>query len=252
MGLRERLEVIRENNRDGEGRLDLEFNRPEIGALDRVDPLRGRPWLSIWLRPRDTIRRVVLFESEWSVLGLGAATGTARALSRAATRDFGDRLPLEVIVAASLILGPTLQFVTIYLGGWILRFCGALFGGKASFAEVRAALAWGAFPQAAMLLLWGLALILFQQQMFLSTKPILSTYPSTWLFFFLFHAFDLILIIWSLILTLNTLAAVFRMRVIFVVLACLVSGCVIVGAAVLGSVLWSDPTFSSFRLGRFS
>lgn len=184
MGLRERLETIRANNRKVESQSVLGFDHPELGAEKGIDFLCVRPWLSMWFRPRKTIRHVVLFESEWWVLGLGAAAGTARALNRAAARDLGDRLSLEVIVAVCLILGPALQLISIYLGGGILRFCGGLFGGKATFAEVRSALAWGALPQAAMLLPWILVLGICGREMFVSSKPILLTYPYSQTFFF--------------------------------------------------------------------
>lgn len=251
MGLRERLEVIRENNRDVEGRPNFEYGFPGYRVPQPDIPLCGRPLLSIWFRPQDTIQRVVWHKGEWWILGLGAAAGVARALTRVSSRGIGDRLSFELLVAGCLILGPVLQLVMIYLGGLILLGFGRMVGGKASYAEVRAALAWGALPQAVMLFPWILALAFFGSEMFSHVKPTLSSLPYAWLRLVLFNVLNLILVVWSLILTVSTLVAVFRMSVLRLILAILMMTAVSVGLGVLGYLVWSSSNISSLDFSQF-
>ncbi len=161
--------VIRENNRDVEGRPDFEVGFPGY-RVPRPDILPcGRPLLSIWFRPQDTIQRVVWHKGEWWILRTrGCGRGGARALTRVSSRASVTGSPLNCSSSRCLILGPVLQLVMIYLGGLILFGFGRMVGGEGELCRGPACgVGMGAWPQAVMLFPLGfLALAFFGPEMF--------------------------------------------------------------------------------------
>lgn len=251
MGLRDRLEEIRANNLELGTQPEVGPSPPGVAFKDYPQPERQSPFVSMWFRPTRTIRHVVLYESELWAIGIGVATGIVRALNRSATQNFGDRLRLDLLLGLCLILGPAMQLLSIYVGGAILRACGTLFRSQWSYAEVRVALAWGSLPQAAMLVPWLVALAVFHGEMFSSNKPTLALYPSMRYAVLLFYVLDLAFVVWSVVLTLRALTAVFRRSVGYVILSCLVMTCLIVGT-VVGWLVLLSALRTTFDPGRFS
>lgn len=130
----------------------------------------GNPWLSIWVRPRGTIRKIVDTNPERNVLLLAILSGIIRALDNATDEGFGDDLSLFTIMIIVLIMGSLGGFITLYVGGAVFRWSGSLFGGVAPSEHVRAAIAWSSVPNVILLIIYIPIIIIFGADWF-STSP---------------------------------------------------------------------------------
>ncbi|TWT82245.1 Yip1 domain protein [Planctomycetes bacterium CA13] len=146
----------------------VEINAPVVS--DQTVPYETdlNPWLSIWTRPRATIRSIVETNVTDSVLLLSALYGITRTLSRASSKSLGDQMGLTSILLIALIVGPIGGLITIYLSALIIGFTARMLGGTATTEEMRAALAWGFLPATATLVLWPPAIMILGHEMFTS------------------------------------------------------------------------------------
>jgi signal peptidase I len=116
-------------------------------APDATDAPKSSPWLSVWIKPRGTVERILAANSGRDVLLL-AALGMISEI--AAQLIFAAGLPAALpnwrIIAAVILVGAAAGILTLYLTACFLKWTGALLGGRASMARIRAALAWGGAP----------------------------------------------------------------------------------------------------------
>jgi hypothetical protein len=161
------------------------------------------PWASIWIRPRATTRFLLDSDPQRAVVVLGALTGVYHALDRASGRDAGDKIPGFAIALAVLLVGPLAGVLKVYVSAALLRLAGRWLGGGASAEELRTAVAWGSVPLLVSLVLWVPLLLLFGREMFSRDAPRLAAGGPSTIVFFVIVAGQLVLGIWSLILSLK-------------------------------------------------
>ncbi len=171
-------------------------------------PQTMNPWLSIWTRPRQTIRWIVNTDPHRSVLLLAALAGIAQALDRASSRNLGDRISLPTILGLAVLLGPIGGIIGLYLGGFLLRWTGRWIGGRASPPEIRAAIAWSSVPAIVALPLWVPELALFGQELFTSETPTIDENPPLAAALLGFSVVEFCLAVWSFILLLKCVGEV--------------------------------------------
>jgi signal peptidase I len=116
-------------------------------APDATEAPKSSPWLSVWINPRGTVERIPATKSGWDVLLL-AALGTISEIAAQLipTSGLPAALPDWRIIAAVVLLGAAAGILALYLTACFLKWTGALLGGRASMAAIRAALAWGGAP----------------------------------------------------------------------------------------------------------
>jgi signal peptidase I len=121
--------------------------------------LRTSPWLSIWLRPRDTIERILATNPRHHVLLLAALTTVSIFVSNVITAGLANAL-LDWRIAAIVGLGGAAYgVVNLYYNAFLFRWIGRLLGGRATAVQLRAAIAWGAVPQVESLAICLIALV---------------------------------------------------------------------------------------------
>ena len=103
--------------------------------------LSRSPWFAMWIRPRETIQRIVDTDPKRSVLMLAALSGLATSLNQRCRSNAGDTLSLSEIFSGSVLQGPVVGLVVLYLGAFMIRLTGKWLGGTASLVTIRAALA---------------------------------------------------------------------------------------------------------------
>jgi signal peptidase I len=118
----------------------------------QAQPPRFSPWFSMWLKPRDTISRIIARNPRRGVLLLATLAGMGYVISNLfnfgfATDVFDKRMILLVIGAVLLF-----ALFNLYLYAPLTAWSGRLLGGRASIVEVRAAIAWSFVPSVASLL----------------------------------------------------------------------------------------------------
>lgn len=160
------------------------------------------PWVSIWIKPRETIRWIVDTDPTRQVILLAALGGIAQSL-RAEGISLGDNLSVLATFMTALIGGSISGIISLYIGGAILRWTGSWFEGQATTEEVRAAIAWSSVPTIWALLLQIPELILF------GTVP--SRIDASPILLFLLSGFTVVEItitIWTFIIFLKCIGEV--------------------------------------------
>ena len=168
---------------------DLSAPVQEYGLAGTTYPLAGNPWLTIWTRPRATIRHIVNVDPKRDVLLLGSLMGISSLLpsfllSGVATSQ------IAVWVVVSLFVGPIFGLIALAINSEFMRYAGKWVGGKATREETKAALAWTYVPI--------IANMAFSLPMAFFGLPILMPLPQSVLGF------------WSGIISIRALAEVHR------------------------------------------
>ena len=129
------------------------------------------PWITVWTRPRHTIRHLVTYASESALLPLAAVGGVVQALDRASSRSLGDTIPFDVILALCGALGPLIGILELYLGSVLISWTGRWIGGNAESDEIRTAVAWANVPLIGVFVLWILQTVLLGPELFTTLTP---------------------------------------------------------------------------------
>ena len=168
------------------------------------------PWLSIWIRPRRTIRTLLETEPERAVLLLAAVGGVAESLNRASSSGLGDRIPYDVVLALAVAIGPLAGILTLFLGGYILSWTGHWIGGQGTAEDVRTALAWANVPVLGILALWVIEIAFIGSELFTTATPRLDSNPLLATSFLMFFLGQMVFGIWALVILLNGLGEAHR------------------------------------------
>lgn len=166
------------------------------------------PWITIWTRPRATVRWLVENHPERNLLLLAALGGITQVLDRAVWRSLGDRLPLLTILGFAVVGGIITGIAAMYLGSALLRWTGSWLGGKASPEEVRTAVAWANVPLVVALALWIPELALFGKELFTSATPQIDSSPALLAALIVFGLLDLTLAVWAVVIFVTGLSEV--------------------------------------------
>lgn len=119
------------------------------------------PFLTVWVKPRQTIRHIVETQP-------GGAAGLALIMAAFAGKfvmgavPSAEQLgaPLLTVATVSVIAGALGGLGAWYLFGWFYRWVGSWFGGQASAAQVRAAIAWVEVPTLVLFAFWIIVFLL--------------------------------------------------------------------------------------------
>ena len=171
---------------------------------------RESPFLTIWTRPRATMRAIVDTNPTFRVLPIAIAGGVLEAISLNRSPALVSSFPVPVILLIAVLLGPPLGLVLLYAGAWIVEMSCRLLGGQADSREVRSALAWSSVPLLATIPLWIIRVALLGKELFTFEKPSLFANPK--LAYILIATFipELVLSVWWLVATVKALGEVQR------------------------------------------
>jgi hypothetical protein len=173
-----------------------------------IDLSRENPFLTIWTRPRATIRAIVDTDPTYRVLALTSASGIVGALNNAAQRNAGDRLPVSAILGMAIVVGPIGGLIGLYVGAWFLGLSGRWLGGRADSEDIRSALAWSAVPTLVVIPIWIIQLAVFGHEMFTSAMPSVEANPLLYIVVIATAVAETVLAIWSFVIVLKTLGEV--------------------------------------------
>jgi Yip1 domain len=176
-----------------------DLRREDVGRSKTrgIDLSVENPFLTIWTRPRATIRGILNTNPTYLVLPLAMAGGVIQALGRAAQMHAGDQLPLARILIMAVLLGLIFGLIGIDIGGALISWAGRRLGGHGSSEELRAAIAWSQVPALATILIWFLQIDLIGREMFTSKKPVLDRSPGLGLVLMITGVITIILSIWA-------------------------------------------------------
>jgi hypothetical protein len=163
----------------------------------------GHPWATIWTRPRATIRRIVDTDVRNQVTFLAILSGALIWLERRwSSPSPAPAFPMLVVIA--VIVGAILGIVELYINGALLKWAGSALGGVATYAEVRAALAWSRVPIIVAVGIGVLAILFGTDGPVLGGSEEMTTSDASLL---LLHGF---LVLWGFIVMLKCVGEVHR------------------------------------------
>ena len=211
---------------------------PEV----RAEPLN--PWMSMWTRPRATMRQILDTNPRRGVHALAIVGGIAEVI--------GTHLPLPDLGPTTMLLvkcvaGAIGGFLGLYVGAFLGWITGRWIGGQGRFVEVRAASAWPNVLTLWSALLWlpliaylGLEAVNFDPEtMFEDTTGALLFAPVLLIGF--------VVVIWRIVVFIKCLAEAHRFSSWHALGAILIS-CVllIIPIAILAGIVIGIVGFAGF------
>ena len=165
-------------------------------------------WVTIWVHPRATIRRIVTENKKQSLWLLATIYGFSALLGTFQSFSLGSVIGMIPIFVLAVILAPIWGYIAFAIWSWLVLWTGKWFKGLGDFQSVRAAYAWSCVPIAVSDLIWIVMLVMFGSTLFSMqpNAPIFSQAQSIVLLVLLFG--KVVFSIWSLVIYLNTLAEV--------------------------------------------
>ncbi len=152
--------------------------------------MKPNPFLTIWLSPRETIRRIVEWNPNYCVIWLACLAGIGQVLDRSTMRDLGDKVPLAVLFAIALIGGPLVGLLQLYISSLLIRWTGRWLGGVATLRQLIAA--------------WLIA----GRELFTKQTPYMDAHPVLLIMLTALSVVEVILGVWSFVTTCHTVAEV--------------------------------------------
>jgi hypothetical protein len=171
----------------------------------RIDLSRKSPFLTIWTRPRATIRSIVDQDPTFRVLPIAMIGGVVQALQMESLFSAGSLFSIPVILLISVAIGPPLGLILLYVGAWIVELSCRLLGGQARSRDVRAALAWSLVPFLATIPLGIIRIAFLGRDMFIFGRVDPFAHP---ILVYGTGIPELVVSIWCLVVTVKTLGEV--------------------------------------------
>lgn len=126
----------------------------------------GNPWLSIWTKPKQTVRSIVDTDPKFGFLALSAIYGLPMALNFAQNFSLGEKVPIWAILIGALIVCTIFGMIGISVSTWLLHVTGRWIKGKGSYQMIRTAVAWSNVPNIVTILMWIVLMSVFGRAVF--------------------------------------------------------------------------------------
>lgn len=220
--------------------------------------MEHNPWLSIWMRPKDTIRQIVRENPNKSLWWLAAIYGFCSLMNMFQSASLGNSLGTGGILILAVIVAPFWGYASFCIWSGFVTWVGKWFKGEGNFKTIRCAYAWSCVPITLNIPLWLLMVILFGHQLFLNFPNAHLLPNNQVMLLFVILIIKVILAVWSLVIYLNALAEVQNFSVLKAILNVVVAGLILaiilfviwslLGYAMVGSrALFFDGTFETLR-----
>lgn len=152
------------------------------------------PWVTIWTRPRETMRSIINTDPKGTIIWLAIISGILSTFVFLGNLwmkyPYRETLRYGIIIFLAIILGAISGIIGLYFSGWLFRVTGNWLGGKGTFTEVKAAAGWTNYP----FIITGLINI---AAFFLIRSPIL---------YYLLYFINLVISVWGFIIAIKLLA----------------------------------------------
>jgi signal peptidase I len=175
---------------------------PKIAALGATQPMR--PWLSVWLKPGNTIELILAEHPRRGVWLLAVLVGISGIVGQLVSAGWATQLLGWREIVGITLLGALFGIIGLYLYGLCFRWSGRMFGGPVPAADLRPLAAWGSFPNVASLVICLAVLIWLK----FFGGTVSAVKPETLVI--TMQAIATVLSFWSLILFLLMIARVQR------------------------------------------
>ncbi|MBX9924686.1 MAG: YIP1 family protein [Rhabdochlamydiaceae bacterium] len=175
--------------------------------------LNIKPWFSIWIKPKQTVRAIIDFNVRYRFFILSVLYGLPTVLQTAQNLSLSSVLSMPAILIGCVILSPILGAIGLLLCTLFLTWTGRWIGGRASFLEMRCAVSWTNATNIVTVLIWAALIGRFKEILFFEgfVNMPMTTMDSAWLTACFF--IQLVVAIWSFILLMYAISEVHRFSV---------------------------------------
>lgn len=124
------------------------------------------PWLSIWVKPRLTIQRIIDTNPKFRFFILSFLYGLPTLFHTAQNLSLGTTISTTGIVIASIVLAGFVGMLGIFISTVLISWTGKWIGGTGNFQSIRAAVSWANAPNIVTILVWCLLIWSFHHKIF--------------------------------------------------------------------------------------
>ena len=168
----------------------------------------SRPYLSIWIHPKETIRALIAKNKNTGFFYLCFLAGLVFLFGSMQLIMFGFYIHFAWTLIISILLATIIGYATFSLSAFFVYIIGKCMKGKGKYKEIRLAIGWSNFPLIVSLLIWILLLALYQQNIFIDFPGPLVLSENEVIFLFVLMVIQLVVYIWIIILLIQTVAEV--------------------------------------------
>ena len=138
------------------------------------------PWINIWVKPRDTVKKIVKFNPKYRFVILSFLYGLPMLLHMAQNLDLGERFTTAGIAVAAVVLATFVGMLAITIASGLVYWTGQWIGGKSTYLNVRAAVSWSNVPNVVAIIVWFIMIYNFRSQIFMDgfEEMVMSTSAS--------------------------------------------------------------------------
>lgn len=126
------------------------------------------PWLSIWVKPRQTIRKLASYNTNYRLVTLCAIYGFQYMLQAAQFLSLGRASSLLMILILALVLCIPVGYIVFNVTSAFLFWVGKLIKGKGTYKQIRAATYWSAVPSTVSILVWAFLMVTYGNSLFIT------------------------------------------------------------------------------------
>jgi hypothetical protein len=174
-----------------------------------ITPLTDKEVFSkIWLNPRKVFEFIHLYKFDKFMVLLIILNGISNSFDKAVSKDLFDIKSLPVTLLIIILGGIISGFIGFYFYSAFVSWTGNWLKGKASTSEIVRVLAYGSLPSVGSLVLVILQLIIFKGYLSTTDGLLYDSFNVSNLLLLFFLLLELILSIWSIVLTVVGVAVV--------------------------------------------
>lgn len=172
-------------------------------------------WLTIWVHPRDTIRKIVAKNPNKGLWILALIYGFSSLLGTFQSFSLGSHVGAIAIFILALVFAPIWGYIIFSVWGWVILWTGKMLKGAADFRQVRASFAWSNVPMIVSDLIWIITIAVAGSAIFMPQANDGNNIAQGASYLLLaFALVKVVMSIWSLVICVNTLAEVQRYSVL--------------------------------------
>lgn len=192
-------------------------------------------WFKIWVKPRETIQKIVEQNPNSSLWLLAAIYGFSSLLNLFQSMDLGLQFTPLVLVILAFVFSPFWGYIVFSVWSWFVSFTGKWLKGKGAYTHIRAAYAWSCVPLLFNVAFWLILVALFGERLFI-VMPQEPMPQVLVLFLFILLIAKVVLAIWSLVIYINALAQVQQFSILRAIGNILIAA---IFLTILFAVLWT-------------
>ncbi len=164
--------------------------------------LELKPWISIWIKPKQTVRAIINYNIKYRFFVLSFLYGLPTVLQMAQNFSLGSVFALPAIILICLIMAPLLGALGLIICTALLTWTGRWLGGKSSFMEMRCAVSWTNATNLVSVAVWVALIAQFKEVIFYEGFVRMPMTAMEAGFLSIYFLIQLTVAVWSFILLL--------------------------------------------------